>query len=147
MKVFVFNDALMNAAKAFGIDLVNEKNLERCLDLSELSYAATAGEALISHFSLGTIGLTSASEKIREDDNQDSLKVLFETGMIDSEKRLTSKVNVIATKTNALIFYVGDEDQESPIGERVLKALGQIMRVEEILVTPIWSHYCKYARC
>lgn len=146
MKVYAFNKPLMNAAKAFGIDLVCEKDLDEALGYGEMAHAMVIGDAIVEHFKLNQMGLVSAMDKGQEEP-RDYVSELFEAGFIDSNMRITPYVNVIATKTNALIFYIGDDDQVSPVGERILEAMGQVMNMEEIMRSPIWSQYCKYVRC
>ncbi|CAH0448077.1 hypothetical protein SM033_00253 [Vibrio phage vB_VpaM_sm033] len=146
MKVYAFNKPLMNAAQAFGVDLVCEEDLDEVLGFTEMAHACVIGDAIVEHLKLNQMGFTSAMDK-GQDEPRDYVAELFEAGFIDSNKQITPYVNVIATKTNAIIFYIGDDDQVSPVGERVLNALGKILRVEELMQTPVWSQYCKYVRC
>ncbi|QNI21102.1 hypothetical protein [Vibrio phage vB_pir03] len=142
MQALFFNQAMMNAAEAFGIDLVTEVDLDEKLGYAEYSHAVALGEAIVEYFKLGNYGIKSASDKNSEEP-KDYDAMLLDAGIIDSKSGITAAVNVIATKTDRLVFCIGDCDQRSSINDRILNALGKTMGMSEVLRTSIWSHHCK----
>lgn len=146
MQVLFLNEALMNAADAFGIELVHEEQLAEKLGYSEMSHAIITGFSIYHYAKLQKLGISLGdNEKERESGEEpfDFTSVLLDNGIIDPEGQITPRLNVIATKTDNLIFYIGDEDQTSSICELILNGLGQIKSMSEILGSQVWSHYCK----
>lgn len=148
MQVLFFNEALMNAAKSFGVDLVCEEDLPGKLGYSEMSHAVIVGKAIHEFACLKKLGIhfgepSEESETKAGESDFDFNAVLLENGIIDPERQITPRLNVIATKTNALIFYIDDCDHMSSVSELIINALGKVLSMSEILESQIWSHYCK----